>query len=600
MNYRWISLNILGLFLVSLLSSTALAAVQDTYFAYLLAPKTGLSINEELLENPNASALLVFQKADKEDLQVGPEQVGQRVLTNNYSVDIRKDASVSISHIFELNAGSIHVRPQEGNVEASEMKVADLMLSFTSAEFLAFVSGEGDEAVIKVIKGQVDVESPVTQQTASLNALEATSTDEEGRLLIPFPVEIQSTGAWWNAFAYKHDIPQVPIADAGDDQQALSNMSVTLDGSRSEFQTGDIFEWKLINAPKGSDGKALEKVSFNTLNIVKPVFTPKLSGEYGFSLQITDPEGVQSNTSTVKVFIGKEYLTPTVLFPDVLEEHPNNLAITYLYKKNVMRGSVDAETSEIMFRPEETINRVEILKTVFENLRAEIPKAEEIDEGLFLDVKPEHWFAPYVQLAKEKNIIKGNDGLYRPADEVILVEAIKIIVEASEINIDSYKDELSLPYNDTEKGAWYNPYLFFVKKYGLFDADKNGNIQPSKALSRAEFAEIIYRLESSNLQEKKGFISGLVIDSKTKKAISNAEVFIYKTLGETEEESFVEKGELFEKVSVNSAGAFTVTVPIHLKYYIEAITADNVSVNKVIIQVQEDEVERVELLIEEQ
>jgi hypothetical protein len=599
MIYRWFSIAFLGILLSSLFNASVLAAPQDPYFAYLLAPKTEITINDEIVKNPETEAQIVFQGTEKEEVVVSSDQVGQRIISNTFSVDIRKDAQLTISHIFQLDAGSIHVRSKEDNTYPSEIMIGELKLSFTSAEFLAFVSGDSTETVIKVIEGEVEVVSPSTQQNAILKTLQGTSTDQEGRLLIPFPIGVSSNGAWWNAFAYQHDVPILPIADAGDDQQALNNMLVVLDGSRSEFHTGDIFEWKLVSAPNGINGKPIEKVSFNTLNIVKPVFTPKVSGEYLFSLQITDPDGKTSNTSMVNVLIGKQYLTPTALFPDVSENHPNNLAITYLYKKNVMRGSSDPETGELLFRPEDTINRVEILKTIFENFNEDIPKQEDLNEELFLDVKAEHWFAPYVQLAKDKGIIKGNDGLYRPADEVLLVEAVKIIVEASEISIDAYKNELTKPYIDVEKGAWYNPYLFFIKKYNLFDVDEKGNIQPAKAVTRAEFAEIIYRLESSNLQEKRGFISGRVLNAKSKTTVTDAEIFIYKTVGEIEEESFLEKGELFEKVLVNSVGSFTVSVPIHHKFYLEAVTENDVSINKVIIQVQEDEVETVELLMED-
>lgn len=587
--------------IVIFMSLKAVQAVpQERYFAYILAPKTALTINEEEVKNTSSSeAKLVFQQEAKEVIQIAPDQVGQRVISNTYSIDLRKDAIVTVEGGFQLNAGSIHVKTLEGTEEPSSIMVGQLKLKFSSAEFIAYVSGDGSESVIKAIEGGLSLENPDTQQTADLKALEGTSTDEEGRLLIPFPVEVEQNGAWWNANAYQHDIPEVPIADAGDDQQALNNIAVVLDGSRSVFETGDIFEWKLVSAPKGSDGQEIEKVSFNTLNIVKPVFTPKVSGEYLFSLQITDPEGVTSNLSYVTISIGKEYLTPTVLFPDVPEDHPNNLAITYLYKKNVMRGSEDPDTGVVVFRPEDTINRVEILKTIFENQKLEIPVPTEDDE-LFLDVKADHWFAPYVLLAKEKGIIKGNDGLYRPADQVLLVEAVKIIVEAEGISIDGYKDETSTPYTDVESGAWYNPYLFFVKKYNLIDADKNGNIFPGKPLTRAEFAEIIFRLESSNLQEKRGFVSGKVLDQASKSPLPNAEVFAYKTVGDSEDVAFLEKGELYSKTTVSSTGSFSMSLPIHHKFYLEAITDTDISVNKVIIQVQEDEVETVELFIKDE
>jgi len=304
----------------------------------------------------------------------------------------------------------------------------------------------------------------------------------------------------------------------------------------------------------------------------------------------------------VIVFVGRRYLRPISIFPDVPAEHPNNLAITYLYKKSVMMGSEDPESGRIMFRPDETINRVEILKTVFENKRQQIPSQDELlaqDEEIFVDVKADHWFAPYVYLAKKMNIVKGNDGLYRPADAVTLVEALKIIIQANQISLDAYISTSDRPYPDAEADEWYVPSLFFVKQYNLFDVDEEGHINPSQPLTRAKMAEILYRMDSVNLFEKRGYLTGFLRDSESSLPITEADVLIYQAVEQSsaqmDSRSFYEKGDLYYSTRVQNDGSFSVSLPIDSKYFIEAVRGANVSVNQVITEVKEEQTTRVEL-----
>lgn len=585
--------------LMALIPIVQAQSTPETYFAYILPPQTEVTINGEVQKNTNLKETALVFSNEEEDIVVGPDQEGVRIQSNRYTAAIKPESELTRSSVLQLNSGSISVVSNDGEDDETEMLLGELILRFRSAHFLAFRSLDGSQSIIKLIEGELKVENPTTEQSADLTAGQATSADEEGRLLIPFASEVDVSQGWWTTKAYLSEPAPLPIADSGPDQRILKNVPVTLDGSRSEYDTGDIFEWKLVDAPPGADGKPIEKVSLNIVNIVKPIFTPTVDGEYTFSLVITDKEGLSSNRSTVKVYVGKEYLEPVDIFPDVDQKHPNNLAITYLYKKNVMRGSQDPETGEILFRPDDTINRVEILKTVFENIGAKVPTKEELAAGeeIFADVKPDHWFAPYVAYAKDLGIVSGNDGLYRPADEVNLAEAIKIITEATNVSVEVYENNGESPYADALADVWYTPYLFFVKKHDLVDADSKGNIQPGKSLTRAEFAEIIYRLESRNSAQKKGFLSGAVLQAGVKKGIANAEVLMYKAV---QADEGYKKGDLYEKVTSDATGQFTVTLPVMTMFIVEAVTEEDISNNRVIIQVKEDEVKSIELEIETQ
>lgn len=593
-------------FFAAFIILSAFAQEHEAFFYYLLAPQSTLTINDEVLSNDLEDiGQMRFKSAEQEEIFIDSQNPGIKVFSKNYRVDVKKNTSLTLTDTLNLDSGSIHISTLPTSIGRGSLQIQNLIINFQSADFIAFVSGDQREIIVKVLEGELEIENPDTSQKAVLKSQQATSTDESGRILIPFPFEHDSSNDWWESGYYDYDYKYLPIAHAGGDQRVLGNIPVVLDGSKSEFITGDIFEWTLKQGPKDASGVDVSEVAFDSTNIVKPLFTPTVEGEYYFSLQITNQNGEKSNLDDVLIYVGRRYLRPIAIFPDVPADHPNNLAITYLYKKNVMRGSEDPETGKFMFRPDDILNRVEILKTVFENKRQDIPTEDELralEQSIFLDVKPDHWFAPYVYLAKEQGIVKGNDGLYRPADEVLLVEALKIIIKTNQISLDSYQPSPERIYPDAELDAWYLPYLSFVKKYNLVDVDNSGNVHPAQSLTRSKFAEIIYRMESINLLEKRGYLVGKLSDSETKESIANAEIYIYKAIEEEASEDsntsgFIEKGELFYKTSTSTDGSFSVSLPIHTKFYIEAISDNNVSINKIITEVQESQTTRIDLEI---
>ncbi|MGE3278280.1 MAG: S-layer homology domain-containing protein [Candidatus Altimarinota bacterium] len=596
----------IALGLLFFLSPQSFAQVSGNYFYYVLPPEQTMSVNQQPVLNESTSeGKMIFKKEKEEALTVSKTTTGLRLFSRNYQVHIKSESKLKLTSELALETGSIHVRTNSTPSGSSTIWLGKLKLSFQSADFVAFVSGDGTEKIIKVIEGEVQVEQPEANQKTTVKTQQSTSTDASGKLLIPFAFEVKPDQFWWESKPYQNEYQLLPLAHAGEDQRVLGNIAVVLDGSKSQYKTGDIFEWTLVRGPKDEAGKEVTQVSFDSTNIVKPLFTPLVDGEYIFTLQITDEKGEKSNLDEVIVYVGKKYLRPIAIFPDVPAEHPNNLAITYLYQKNVMKGSEDPETGKILFRPDDTINRVEILKTLFENKRQKIPTAEELqslETEIFVDVKPEHWFAPYVYLAKTMNIVSGNNGLYRPADKVILVEALKIITQTNQMSLDAYQNTTDKPYPDAEAGAWYAPSLFFVKKYNLVDVDKEGNINPSKALTRAEFAEIIYRMESINLLEKRSYLNGMLRDTKTNAGVSGAEIYIYKAVEEKKEgengtSGFIQKGDLYYKTVTKSDGSFSVSLPIRTKYYVEAVSGDDVSTNRVVIELEENKSTRIDLEI---
>src|SRR5690606_8085238 len=87
-----------------------------------------------------------------------------------------------------------------------------------------------------------------------------------------------------------------PVANAGDDQQALVGATVLLDGSASSDVDGDPlgFAWRFDSVPAGSQTVLLNAAS------ARPSFVPDLSGSYVARLTVTDGRG-GSSSDTVEI-----------------------------------------------------------------------------------------------------------------------------------------------------------------------------------------------------------------------------------------------------------------------------------------------------------
>lgn len=173
------------------------------------------------------------------------------------------------------------------------------------------------------------------------------------------------------------------------------------------------------------------------------------------------------------------------IFSDVGNTHDNAEAIEYLYEQGIIGGYEDGT-----FRPDQEVNRVEILKMLLLGFGYDL--IEEAEDEIFTDVDYKSWYAPYLITAYDWGIIDGyDDGTYQPGEVVNRVEFLKILTGAYGISLADYPI-ISL-YEDTEIDAWYAPYVQYSKDNELFDLVDN-YFYPGNAMTRGETAEAIYRM----------------------------------------------------------------------------------------------------------
>ncbi len=182
---------------------------------------------------------------------------------------------------------------------------------------------------------------------------------------------------------------------------------------------------------------------------------------------------------TVAVFISNSM--PLLAFSDMPET--NNDAIQYLSDKGVIEGYPDGT-----IRVLDNINRAELTKILVEG-NGITPDASDYN-NCFDDVIDD-WYAPYVCYAKEHGWAKGYaDGNFKPAQTIVRAEVLKLILESQDYNIPN--DTGFIPYEDVPTTSWYAPYVKVGYEHNLIPEDGT-LFNPEREMTRGGAFEILFR-----------------------------------------------------------------------------------------------------------
>lgn len=171
-------------------------------------------------------------------------------------------------------------------------------------------------------------------------------------------------------------------------------------------------------------------------------------------------------------------------YPDVPEDYKNFEAIEYLDEMQIINGYEDGT-----FGPDNLVNRAEALKIIIGALKIE--RGDNYEE-IFVDISQDEWFFRYIMAAHELGIVNGyEDGTFKPADQVNLAETMKMLVLASKVKL---PDVSSSIFVDVSADAWFAPYMLYARNHNIILSDDYGYVAPDQSMTRAEFAEVIYRM----------------------------------------------------------------------------------------------------------
>ncbi|MFN7160639.1 MAG: S-layer homology domain-containing protein [Candidatus Gracilibacteria bacterium] len=190
-------------------------------------------------------------------------------------------------------------------------------------------------------------------------------------------------------------------------------------------------------------------------------------------------------------------------FSDVKADSPYMSALVYLKEKGVVTGYDDGT-----FQPDKKVNRAEALKMLLTGLGIQIYP----QKSSFPDVASSTWYAPFVSQALKNGYVKGYpDGFFRPEQNVNRVEALKMLLEISQVMKSMTITQKT--YLEIDSGLWYSKYVLFALDKNLLDIYNENQIRAGEAVTRGDIADMLYRymyMKEKNLTAFQNFEQGSV------------------------------------------------------------------------------------------
>jgi hypothetical protein len=182
-------------------------------------------------------------------------------------------------------------------------------------------------------------------------------------------------------------------------------------------------------------------------------------------------------------------------FRDLPATHWAYRTIQSLHKAGIVNG-----VTETSFAPEQPVTRAEFAAMLARAMGWKQPSAI---PNIFVDVYPNDWFANDVYTVYEHRIAQGvDDRHFAPKRNITREEMAVMIVNAYELSVPGLAsrhvaDQLHR-YADRERiASWSAASVNKALHYGLMNGTPDGRFAPERSASRAEAAQVIYRLLES-------------------------------------------------------------------------------------------------------
>ncbi len=187
--------------------------------------------------------------------------------------------------------------------------------------------------------------------------------------------------------------------------------------------------------------------------------------------------------SEYKVELSSSSIQPDQVFSDVKSDHKNFRAINHLYQEGIVTGYSDGT-----FKPSNTINRAELLKILIEG-QGVTPDASSYS-NCFPDVTTD-WYAKYVCYAKAQGWVAGYpDNTFHPGDTVNKVEALKMLLNSQDIDVEA---PANAPFTDVSVSEWFAPFVAKAKEMEILE-ESGSTFSPDADKNRGSICENLYRL----------------------------------------------------------------------------------------------------------
>ena len=181
---------------------------------------------------------------------------------------------------------------------------------------------------------------------------------------------------------------------------------------------------------------------------------------------------------------------PGRTFADI-QNHANRPSIEALAARGIIGGMTDTT-----FAPNDTMTRAQFAAIITRGLG--LPSQT---GSVFTDVAQTAWFAEPIATAYHFGLVSGTTPTtFNPNGTITRQEAAVMVARAAALaGMDTARTDIEIintlaPFGDYRTAAtWAHSALAFVYSEGILD-DTEFYIQPTQAITRAEIAEMLYRL----------------------------------------------------------------------------------------------------------
>lgn len=184
-------------------------------------------------------------------------------------------------------------------------------------------------------------------------------------------------------------------------------------------------------------------------------------------------------------------------FPDVSASDYYAQAIRDLVIAGTIEGYPDG-----FFRPDNPMNRAEFFKVaLFEFLSSDKITINEYKQ--FIDSSDKDWHYQYIQLASQMGIAEGDEvGRFHPDQTISRIEALKTLFKIFDVKIDEQQPtadgeevkKFALPFSDIASDSEYYDLIRMASAKGLLD-NAGTTFNPTKPVTRAEITYWTWKLK---------------------------------------------------------------------------------------------------------
>ena len=200
-------------------------------------------------------------------------------------------------------------------------------------------------------------------------------------------------------------------------------------------------------------------------------------------IQVLEP--VEAEKKAEKKPIKKVIQTPkasALPFVD-LKDHWAKSFVQKIYERNIVNGKSDTR-----FAPNDNITRAELIKVALKAFNHKVKTS--VDSTSFKDVKKTDWYAVFIEKARELKIVNGYDDGFRPNQSISRAAALKILLEASGLEL----GDGIVEFSDVKSNDWFRKYVSFAKSNKIVGGYSDGTFRPNATITRAEVAKIVLKI----------------------------------------------------------------------------------------------------------